>query len=252
PTRPSRMEDLIAASVALDPPARARAEALRQALIAAGVTKYNVGAAVPEIAAAGRLRVLVPGQVEDDASIRLGTTEIRTNAALLAAARAAFPDAYLIYKPHPDVEIGLRQGKVDRAETLADWVAENASAADLLASIDVVWTMTSLMGFEALLRGRAVHCLGRPFYAGWGLTVDHGQSFPRRTARPDLLGLIHAALIDYPRYFDPVTRRATSAEIVLARLAEGGPAVSENPARRMRWLAAAQYRARRFAPLWRR
>ena len=34
--------------------------------------------------------------------------------------------------------------------------------------------MTSLMGFEALLRGIPVTTLGTPFYAGWGLTTDLG------------------------------------------------------------------------------
>ena len=33
-------------------------------------------------------------------------------------------------------------------------------------------TMTSLAGFEALLRGKPVTTHGQPFYAGWGLTED--------------------------------------------------------------------------------
>ena len=39
---------------------------------------------------------------------------------------------------------------------------------------DRVVCMTSLMGFEALLRGIPVTTFGRPFYAGWGLTRDLG------------------------------------------------------------------------------
>jgi capsular polysaccharide export protein len=38
------------------------------------------------------------------------------------------------------------------------------------------------MGFEALLLGKAVHCFGMPFYAGWGLTHD-SKTCPRRQGR---------------------------------------------------------------------
>ena len=43
----------------------------------------------------------------------------------------------------------------------------------------------------------------------------------RRSARPALAGLVHATLIDYPRYFDPVTGLPCTAELVLERLAAG-------------------------------
>ena len=77
--------------------------------------------------------------------------------------------------------------------------------------------MTSLLGFEALIRGKSVTCLGLPFYCGWGLTRDR-QEVPRRHARPDILGLIHACLIEYPRYFDPVSRLPCPPEVVVQRL----------------------------------
>ena len=81
--------------------------------------------------------------------------------------------------------------------------------------------MTSLMGFEALLRGVPVTTLGAPFYAGWGLTQDLGTVPARRGARPSLSGLVHAVLIDYPRYLDPKTGLPCPVEVVLQRLAEG-------------------------------
>ncbi|QHQ33894.1 capsular polysaccharide biosynthesis protein [Algicella marina] len=254
PTRPSRMERLIAEACVIGAGERARAEALLARVVAAKVTKYNVGAEVPELRVpAGKRVVLVPGQVEDDASIRLGTGEVSTNLALLRRARARFPDEYVIYKPHPDVEIGLRKGAIAETDLagLADFVARDMSAADLMDRADVIVTMTSLMGFEGLMRGLEVHCLGMPFYAGWGLTEDHGQVCDRRVARPDLVALVHASLITYPRYFDPVSGRACSAEVILDRLAERVPQVSRNPLRRARWLAAVQYRLRGFAHLWR-
>jgi capsular polysaccharide export protein len=134
--------------------------------------------------------------------------------------RAANPQAVIVYKPHPDVEAGLRPGAVEAAG-LADVVAARADAVGLIAACDEVWTMTSLLGFEALIRGKPVTCLGAPFYAGWGLTTDLGPVPARRVARPDLDQLVHATLISYPRYFDPVSGRPCPVEVVVDRLSSG-------------------------------
>ncbi|MEZ5684749.1 MAG: hypothetical protein R3D78_02120 [Paracoccaceae bacterium] len=61
-------------------------------------------------------RILVPGQVEDDASIRLGADKISTNLALLAKTRHQNPQSIIIFKPHPDVEAGLRKGAISETE----------------------------------------------------------------------------------------------------------------------------------------
>ncbi|MFN3211376.1 MAG: capsular polysaccharide biosynthesis protein, partial [Roseovarius sp.] len=198
-----------------------RAERLIACLVSRGVSKYNLGLDLPDLPEG--TRVLVPGQVEDDASIRTGAGDIATNLALLQAARAAHPGAALLYKPHPDVEAGLRRGVVPRSEIdrLGATSLPRTDPAALLGHVDHVFTMTSLLGFEALLRGVPVTTTGTPFYAGWGLTTDTGPVPPRRTARPGLHGLVHAALIDYPRYFDPVTGTACPVEVVLDRLATG-------------------------------
>ena len=165
-------------------------------------------------------RVLVVGQVEDDASIRTGAGDIKTNRALLHAARDANPDAVLIYKPHPDVETGLRDGAFD-ASGIADVIADKADIAALLDQVQSLWTMTSLTGFEALLRGVHVTTTGAPFYAGWGLTQDLGDVPPRRRAEVSLAGLVYATLIDYPRYFDPKTGLACTPEVAIRRLSTG-------------------------------
>lgn len=247
PTRESRLERLVNAP----PPVggERRAERLVERMIAAGLSKYNLGGGLPDLPPGHR--ILVPGQVEDDASIRLGAGEVRTNRALLQAARAANPGAVLIYKPHPDVEAGLRPGRIADADLagLADAVAHRADPAALIAATDEVWTMTSLLGFEALLRGKPVTCLGAPFYAGWGLTRDLGPVPDRRKARPGLMALTHAALIAYPRYYDPVTRRPCPPEVVLDRLAHG-PLPAPGPFNRL--LAKAQGKLASHATLWRR
>ena len=248
PTRESRLERLIAASGNLDAGPLRRAARLRKALIESRLSKYNLGGETPELPEGHR--ILVPGQVEDDASIRLGTRQVSTNLTLLEAAREANPDAIIVYKPHPDVETGLREGAVDDAdlERLTDAVARSADPIALIDACDEVWTMTSLLGFEALLREKPVTCLGTPFYAGWGLTRDQGDIPERRKAQVTLDGLTHAALIDYPRYFDPVTGQACSAEVVVERLRDGR---LPRPGLGLRLLAKAQGALASYAYLWR-
>ncbi len=219
PQKPSRLEALIAAPP--PPGAQARAARLRQMIRDAGLSKYNLGGDLPDLPPGHR--ILVPGQVEDDASICLGTSRVRTNLALLQECRAQNPEAVILYKPHPDVEAGLRPGAIPEPDALryADQVLPSTDAAQLLAHVQEVWTMTSTLGFEALLRDVPVTTLGAPFYAGWGLTRDLGDIPARRHARPSLDAFIHAALIAYPRYRDPVSGLPCPAEIAALRLSQG-------------------------------
>ena len=246
-TRPSRLEALITRSEKLDAPSRARAQALLTRIRAAGLSKYNLDANALPAFPQGR-RILVPGQVEDDASIRLGADQVRTNAALLDAVRRANPAAIIIYKPHPDVRAGLRPGHVPNAGDWADIILDHADPIAAIKASDEIWTITSLLGFEALLHDRPVTCLGTPFYAGWGLTDDRALPCARRRATIDLIGLIHATLIAYPRYFDPVTGLPCPVEVVVDRLQHGDiPAAP----RWNRALAKLQGAFASFAPWWR-
>lgn len=252
PTRESRLERHIAAATTLSDHARDRVARLIAKISDARLGKYNLDRPLP--AGLDRLpdgpRILVPGQVEDDASIRLGTTSVATNLDLLKRVRANNPNAVILYKPHPDVEAGLRDGRIppNEAAQYADLIADQADPIALLDHVDALWTMTSTMGFEALLREVPVTCLGAPFYAGWGLTTDLGQVPDRRTARPDLIALTHAVLIDYPRYFDPVTKSACPVEVVVDRLTSGDLPKGQ---RGTRLLAKLQGLFASYAYLWR-
>lgn len=230
PSRPSDLERLIAAGP--PPGGEARAERLLRRLTETGVSKYNLAAAdLPDLPK-GR-RILVPGQVEDDASVRLGAGRERTNLALLERVRAENPKAVILYKPHPDVEAGLRLGHLPEAEALrlADAFVAQADPVRLTEAADEVWTITSGLGFEALIRGKPVVTLGMPFYAGWGLTEDLFPQ-PERRGRATLLALVHAALIAYPRYVDPVTGLPCPVEVIVDRLA-GGEIPAPGPANRL-------------------
>jgi capsular polysaccharide export protein len=219
PTRASRLETLISQSPRLRQGQLQRAAKVIGSLTTAGLSKYNISGRTAELP--DGLRILVPGQVEDDASVKYGCSDVKTNLELLKAARAENPDAVIIYKPHPDVEKGLRQGAISDADLaeFSDIVAREADINQLLGAVDEVWTMTSLTGFEALIRGVKVTCLGAPFYAGWGLTTDLGKTPVRRQAQPTLEGLVHATLIDYPRYRDPISGLPCAVETVIERLA---------------------------------
>lgn len=218
---PSRLESLLRETDFSDW-LLARADKLQQEILAAGLTKYNVGSYEPlDINHGGKKIILVPGQVEDDASIRQGSPEIFRNLDLLKAVRQSCPDAYVIYKPHPDVVVGNRQGYIEEGEALqwCDKVLVDISIDQALAQANEVHTMTSLTGFEALLRGKQVTCYGSPFYAGWGLTSDR-MSVARRGRKLSLLQLIAGALILYPVYVAPKSRQICSVEDLLVWLKE--------------------------------
>jgi capsular polysaccharide export protein len=167
--------------------------------------------------------VLVPGQVEDDMSVRLGGGGLSSNLELLRRTRVLEPDAEIWFRPHPDVDAGHRKGAVREADALehADRIVRGGGMASLLDQVDAVHVLTSLTGFEALLRGCEVTCHGMPFYAGWGLTRDLAAVPARRGRRLTLEELIAAVLIVYPRYLDPVTGLPCGPEMLIQRISEG-------------------------------
>jgi capsular polysaccharide export protein len=223
-TRPSRLERILAEKP-FSEAERRRGETLARLHVERRLSKYRLGGGADLPAPDGRRRVLVCAQVEDDASIRLGTIDLRSNAELLQAVRSARPDACLAFKTHPDVVAGLRRGRVaaDILGRCADAVVDRADIVTCLDWADEVHVLTSLAGFEALLRGKAVTVWGMPFYAGWGLTDDR-HACPRRGRRLSLGELVHGVLVDYPRYLDPATGWTSTPEWTMAALALAPPA----------------------------
>lgn len=196
----------------------ARAAALRDAISRHGLTKYNLGRHRPTWQApTGKRVVLVPGQVADDASIRLGTCGIKTAENLLRQVRTQRPDAFVVYKPHPDVLSGNRQGLIE-ANELADVVETEADLISLIECADEVHTLSSLSGFEALMRGKVVHTYGLPFYAGWGLTND-ALLQPWRKRTLSLNELVAGTLLHYPLYWDWKLGLFTTPEAIVRQLA---------------------------------
>lgn len=230
PGQPSDLEEMLNTRVLTDEDVQ-RAQKVRAFMVQHGITKYNLEPLhAVDWPVEGKQVVLVPGQVEDDASIRFGcdAAGVCTNMGLLQAARAQYPDAFIVYKPHPDVASGNRKGRLalHEAQQWADHVEMHASVVSCIDACQVVVTMTSLTGFDALLRDKHVVVHGRPFYAGWGLTEDKLPVLRRSRSR-NLDELVACALLHYPLYWDPVLKGYTSCEAVLQQLLQRREALSK-------------------------
>lgn len=225
PTAPSELEQILQ-TWQFQPELLERAATLRAAIIANGLSKYEKGG-TGRLSRPGGMRrhVLVPGQVEDDRAVTSGGA-LASNLELLGRVRAEVGrDAFIIYKPHPDVLAGHRKGGIAAQDIgdLADLIETRAPMADLIAMVDEVHVNSSLAGFEALIHAKPVTVHGVPFYAGWGLTCDRGPVPGRRTARRSIEELIAAAYIIYPRYLDPVTGLPCPVEVLVERLVATPP-----------------------------
>ena len=206
-----------------------RAEALIAQIKQQAVTKYNVGVREDSETlladltkqANGREIIVVTGQFENDLSIACSLGEIKTNIGLLEQVRADHSSAFIIFKEHPDVYSGVRPGALGEiaAAKFADLYLADIDMDSLLACCDRICTLTSLAGFEALLRNKAVTVYGSPFYAGWGLTTDQ-LALPNRENTLSLNELVYGAMIEYSRYVDWNTGHLTGPEQTVAFLAD--------------------------------
>lgn len=218
PTKRSDLERLIETyDFAANSDLMYRARTGIKKLVETGVSKYNDSARTQIDRIYGpklTKRVLVLGQVEGDMSILKGVDRKLNNNDVVRIAANENPHAQIIYKPHPEVLRGTRtdppQSDPREVQDIA-LILQDISLGDALETVDHVYTLTSLSGFEALLRGIKVTCLGMPFYAGWGATDDR-QKCARRTATRNSEEIFAAAYLLYPHYFDPVARHPISFE----------------------------------------
>lgn len=238
--RPSDLEDILEHGD-FDEAMLRRARKLQDQIVASGISKYNLPDShlarrerellkTLKENSAGKKVLLVIGQVETDASIQYGGVDVRTNLDLLNLVRERYPDACIVYKPHPDIAKSVRfAGKTSNDHRLlCELVVSELSLSECLVWVDELCTISSLSGFEALIRGVTVHCYGLPFYAGWGLTFDRHRTW-RRTRKRSIEELIAGALILYPSYVHPQTGLYCTPESLITALHE------MNSARRSSW-----------------
>ena len=227
---PSRLEMILAQENLA--PLHADAEACRALIVRQRLTKYNHLPDSP-VALGGRRgkRILLVDQVFGDHSVAGALAGASSFQAMLAAARA-IPQACIILRTHPDVSGGRARGMFGSAGQLPGVVMCDAHVSPhaVLDAVDEVWTVSSQLGFDALLRNIPVRCFGAAFYAGWGLTQDTpltaeaGAALNRRRqarngrAALTIPDLVAAALLRYCLYYDPVRRCPADIEQSLARL----------------------------------
>lgn len=221
PRKPSDLEYLLQ-NHEFSPELIERAKRVRTEVVASKFSKYNhLEHRVIEI---NRKKfdkvILVVGQVEDDMSIKFGAFGL-SNSDLLKMVKEKNPNAYIIYKPHPDVLSGNRLGHISKeiSDTCANEIQTYISIDSCIAVSDELHTLTSGAGFDALLRGKQVFTYGMPFYAGWGLTIDY-RTCERRTRKLTLSELFAATLILFPRYISPKTKKFCEVEQTLSELKE--------------------------------
>lgn len=199
-----------------------RSRRMIDSLIHSGISKYNHAKTVDIEEVYGiktKKRILVVGQVEDDASIIYGCDRDMTNNDLVRIAAAENKDAQIIYKPHPDVLNKHRKklSNPDDVRHLCLILELDIPLSQAFETVDHVYTMTSLAGFEALIRGIKVTALGCPFYSGWGVTDDR-QPNARRQRLLSVDEVFAASYILYPKYFDPIYNKPLTPEQAVSRL----------------------------------
>jgi len=217
PTSRSDLEELLN-SFECDSELIERSKRLQRYLIEKKISKYNINKDAKitlKDYKKGQKIILAVGQVEDDASIIYGANGM-SNLELIKRVREKNPLEYIIYKPHPDVLAGNRKGNIleDEALKYVDLIVTNYSIDSVLEVASEVHTITSLVGFEALIRGKKVYTYGVPFYAGWGLSIDE-RVCKRRLKRRSLDELVAISLIIYPRYLNPKSNRLCEVEALL-------------------------------------
>ncbi|WP_257282163.1 MULTISPECIES: capsular polysaccharide biosynthesis protein [unclassified Endozoicomonas] len=239
-SRPSDLETAIN-TIELNDQQLLRAKALRKTLKEQRISKYNLQGSQQCLFESVRMdqrKILITGQVDSDASIQWGSPEISSNLELIKAVRTHAPDAFIVYKPHPDVLLAGREGHIPESLAL-DWVDHvvlDGDIFDCIEQCDELHVMTSLAGFEALTLGKTVHCWGQPFYAGWGVTVDH-LICKRRHRKRTLDELIYFAHCHYPMYINWQTQRYTTPERVIASIERERCSTAENRHFMIQWLS---------------
>ncbi|EAL6858358.1 capsular polysaccharide biosynthesis protein [Campylobacter jejuni] len=216
PNKVSKLEELLQNEI-FDKNMLNRAKNIIKTLLENRFSKYN-GLKHEDLkinAKIGQKVILIPSQVEDDASMILGGFGLST-LDLLKEVRSKNQDAYIIFKPHPDVLSGNRVGLKDETLILefCDEIVKDCSIDSAIKIADEIHTITSTSGFDALLRAKKVFTYGMPFYAGWGLTKDKYRC-ERRTRKLSLEELVAGALITYPRYINPKTKTLCEIEVCL-------------------------------------
>jgi hypothetical protein len=180
--------------------------------------------------AAGRPFVYFPLHVAEDFKIKRLLPQYADQAAVVEQVADALPPGYdLVLKEHP-VSVGRNSfGSLRRLTRRANvrLAPASTSSHDLIQAAEAVTVIGSTTGFEALLYEKPVLTLGRPFYAGYGVTLDLDSPAGLEQALPELLAfapdpeqiarLMHAAMRRCRAGAPPMVDDSPENAAVLAR-----------------------------------
>ncbi len=187
------------------------------------LSKYNHGADrfTSQEVPLDREFVVVIDQTAGDESVAGAMADAATFTRMAEAAVSENPVAQVIARLHPETLKGGKPGYLlETIRRLGLKVsAEHVTPWALFDHRPHVYTVSSQLGFEALLAGCKVTCFGMPFYAGWGLTDDRAPKLERRTRIRTGLELAAAVYLRYSRYFDVWFRDPVDATTAVDQLA---------------------------------
>jgi capsular polysaccharide export protein len=214
--QPSQLERWLEDGTWSDPALLQRAGHIRQQLREARLSKYNHAPERQLWPDDGQGRVLVIDQTFGDMSVAGALADEHSFHQMLQAALDENPQADVVVKTHPDVLAGYQKGYLPEIpkDPRIQLLTEDIHPWSVLDGVNRVYTVSSLLGFEALLAGKEVRCFGMPFYAGWGLTKDE-LTCPRRSRQCSLEELVAAAYLKYARYVDPIRGRRCEIEDII-------------------------------------
>lgn len=219
--QPSRLERMLNdPAFAITQAQRARARSLIERIVREKVTRYNIGPA--PLAGAFDARpgsVLVAMQASNAAVVEFAGGVEGSLEAMTLAACAENRGASVYLRHDPDVPADQRPTFERYVHRNLSVVADEVPLPFLLDGCDTVYTLSSEIGFEALVRGKRVVTFGQPFYAGWGLTEDRNP-VGRRTASRTIEEIFHAVCIELSVYVDPSTGTLVEMERMLDLVAD--------------------------------
>jgi hypothetical protein len=140
----------------------------------------------------GRPYVYFPLHDTEDYKIKRVIPQFADQTPVVEGLAAALPRGYdLVLKEHP-ASVGQNRlellRRLSRSENVR-LVSPRTSSHDLIRNADAVAVISSTVGLEALLYEKPVLTLGRPFYSGFGVTVDIESVAELPDAVPEVLAL---------------------------------------------------------------
>lgn len=136
-------------------------------------------------------------QNPDDQSLKYGDPSKTSQLKLIRAACKENPGKKIFVRMHPDRPLSyLTMLLLPKSVVICD---PRLDLGAFFNRFDHCYTVLSLSGFEALLRGKKVTVFGKPFYSGWGLTDDRYKKSDRGV-KLKLEELFWGAYVEYPTY----------------------------------------------------